>query len=231
MSATGSPPTGEFDPTWFTVRGATRRALCRMLGAAEQVEGPDPPGKDQALAGCFRELLCEPDLRPAEVPRFRELDDLIRELPDDNQSTVGALDPYLALACQAKIGAELALDLVYDRRRVRCFPLVTRGTSWGVFSDLGFYLGASPDYLVIPCFHTHPEFHNELGEEMPSLADYRNLARLHAQLGGADVCDLVYFPNGHCTLYGVDARGRWFHRRQGRPPGDIPCRDWTRCQP
>lgn len=196
-----------------------------MLGAAAQVLDPDPPGKNQALAGCFRELLCDPDLRPAAVPRFRKLRDLIRELPGDNQSTVGALGPCLALACQAQVGAELAMDLVYDRRRAVSFPLVTRGTSWGVCSDLGFYLGTSPDYLVLPCFHTHPEFSNELGEEMPSLADYQALARLQAQLGGAPVADLVYFPNGHRTLYGVDARGRWFHRRQGRPPGDIPGQD------
>jgi hypothetical protein len=200
--------------------------LRSMVGAASGVSTGDLPGKDQAMAALFLEIIHERDLWLGAARRFRDLTDLILGLPGDNLSTLGYLTPRLALTYQAHIGAELAVELIYDRVRRLSFPLVTRGTGWGVFSDLGLYFALSPDYLVLPCFHTHPDDWNELGEEMPSLADYRVLETLHKQLGGIDVCDRVVFPNGRHTLYGVDAQGRWFSRRTGQCVVYVRRQDW-----
>ena len=187
-----------------------------MVGAASGVVTGDLPGKDQAMAAFYLEVIHERNLWQRSGCRFRDLADLILGLPGDNLSAVGCLTPRLALAFQAQIGAELAVDLIYDRARGLAFPLTTRGTGWGAFSDLGFYFAFSPDYLVLPCFHTHPATWNELGYEMPSLADYLMLETLHQQLGGVAVCDRVVFPNGRHTRYGVDEDGRWFSRRIGQ---------------
>jgi hypothetical protein len=103
VSVTGLPHPRSLIPR-FAGEGATPRAMCRILGVAEQVQGQDPPGKDLALSRCFRELLCEPDLPPGEVRRFRQLRDLIGELPGDNQSTVGAWVRALPLSARRRSG-------------------------------------------------------------------------------------------------------------------------------
>jgi hypothetical protein len=200
--------------------------LTRMLAAAGGVIALDLPGKNQALADFFLGVVCARDQWLTATRRFRDLDDLARVLPDDNQSAVGPLSPRLALAYQARIGAELAVELVHERGRRRPFPLITRGNDGGAFSDLGLYLKFSPDYLVLPCFHTHPNPLNELGEETPSLADFLALDGLHRQLGGIGVCDRVFFPNGRHTLYVVDEQKSWFYQRLGQCRVYVPQQDW-----
>ncbi|WP_295383892.1 hypothetical protein [uncultured Thiodictyon sp.] len=197
-----------------------------MLAAVSDVIAMELPGKNQALADFFLEVLRSRDQRLTAARRFRDLNDLLVVLPDDNQSAVGPLRPGLAVALQDQIGAEFALDLVYERGRRLPFPLITRGTVGGAFSDLGFYLNFSPSYLVLPCFHTHPSPRNELGYEMPSEADYLTLARLRSQLGGISVCDRVFFPSGRRTRYGVDEWGRWFYQRRGQRLRYIARRNW-----
>ncbi|RKT46532.1 hypothetical protein BDD21_4048 [Thiocapsa rosea] len=103
MSVTGLPHPRSLIPR-FADEGATPRAMCRILGVAEQVQGQDPPGKDLALSRCFHELLCGPDLPPGEVRRFRQLRGLIGELPGDNQSTVGAWVRFLPLPARRRLG-------------------------------------------------------------------------------------------------------------------------------
>ncbi len=96
----------------------------------------------------------------------------------------------------------------------------------GAFSDLGLYLKQSPDYLVLPCFHTHPSPWNELGYETPSPADFLALDRLRNQLGGIGVCDRVFFPSGRCTFYAVDEWRRWFYQRLGQGCVSVAPWDW-----
>ncbi len=205
--------------------------LKAMLAAASGVMAMDLPGKNQALAEVYLKILRERDQWLTAARRFRDLADLILGLPGDNHSAVGPLSPSLALAYQARSGSELALELVYDRGRRLPFPLITRGTDGGAFSDLGLYLQLSPEYLVLPCFHTHPSPWSELGYEMPSEADYRVLEGLRHQLGGIGVCDRVIFPGGRRTLYGVDEQGRWFHERPGQYRCCIARRDWLAVRP
>jgi len=61
---------------------------------------------------------------------------------------------------------------------------------------------------------------------MPSKADYHALAHLRRHLGGAWVCDRVFFPSGRQTLYGIDRRGRCFYCRQGPRLAYLDCIDW-----
>ena len=205
--------------------------LTAMLAAVSGVSAADLPGKNQVLADWFLEILWQRDQWLTAARRFRDLNDLLQGLPADHHSAVGPLSPSLAVAGQARTGSEWALELVYARGRRLPFPLITRGTDGGVLSDLGFYLKLSPEYLVLPCFHTHPSPWNELGYEMPAEADYRVLEGLRAQLGGAGVCDRVLFPSARRTLYGVDEEGRWFYERSGRCCRYIPRRDWLAASP
>lgn len=197
-----------------------------MLGAACVTNTLELPGKNRALAEQYLEISHRQNQWPSAARRFRDLTDLMHGLPGDNHSTVGHLTPSLALTFQAQIGAELALELIYDRVRRLPFPLITRGTGWGAFSDLGLYFAFSPDYLVLPCYHTHPHDQNELGHEMPSLGDYLVLEKLQDQLGGITVCDRVFFPNGHHTFYGVDGQRHWFNRRTGQCLDYINRQNW-----
>jgi hypothetical protein len=214
-----------------------------MLEAAKRVGGVEPPGKSPLLAAQFREVLrgrsgAEPRLRallaalddPApwsrSAARCPDLAALSVRLPADNHSCIGWLRPGLALAYQAQVGSELSLDLIFDRRHRRAFPLLTRGIGGGVFSDLGLYLAFSPRFLVVPCFHTHPEPRNELGCEMPSLADFLVLEGWHRQLGEAPTADRVYFPSGRHTVYWVDRQGAWHYRQLGDTGQRIERSDW-----
>jgi hypothetical protein len=197
-----------------------------MLGAASGINTMDLPGKDRELSDQYLEICHRRNQRLRAARHFRDLTDLIHGLPGDNFSTAGHLTPSLALACQAQLGAELALELIYDRVRRLPFPLITRGTGWGAFSDLGLYFAFSPDYLVLPCYHTHPDHQNELGYEMPSLADYLVLEKLRDQLGGIAVCDRVFFPSGRHTVYGVDGQRQWFNRRTGQCLDYISRQNW-----
>lgn len=200
--------------------------LKAMLAAARDVIDLDLPGKNQSLADCFLEVIRQQDQWLMATRRFRDLDDLALGLPGDNHSAVGPLSPSLALAYQARIGSELAVELVQERGRRLPFPLITRGTDGGAFSDLGLYLKQSPDYLVLPCFHTHPSPWNELGYETPSPADFLALDRLRNQLGGIGVCDRVFFPSGRCTFYAVDEWRRWFYQRLGQGCVSVAPWDW-----
>ena len=197
-----------------------------MLEAAIRVIATDLSGKDQARADWFLEIVWVRNQCLTAARHFRNLRDMFDSLTDNLQSAVGRLNPSLALLSQDLTGSEFALELVCARGSRRPFPLITRGIDGGAFSDLGFYLKLSPDYLVLPCFHTHPTPWNELGYEMPSKADYVALEKLRSQLGGIDVCDRVLFPSGRRTLYGVDDQGRWYWRRRGQGPGYITPEDW-----
>ncbi|MFZ1538210.1 MAG: hypothetical protein WAT23_12595 [Chromatiaceae bacterium] len=183
-------------------------------------------GKHPAVARELLPLVMIPKRRLANAPRLRGLAELSRVLPQDIRSVVGYLAPALALAYQARVGAEMAQELIFDRRTHRVFPLATRGMAGGAFADLMVYFALSPRYLVLPCFHTHPSPWNHLGYEMPSSADYRALEGLRNQLGGVQVCDRVFFPGGRHTLYGVDGAGNWFYCRQGRCLAYLRRTDW-----
>lgn len=213
-----------------------------MLRAAEALREPLPPGKNPQIARHFREVLEErarsehairatlvaidsPGPGP-DCPGIHDLDELLALLPADNCSVLGVAHPALALHCQAVTGSELVLDLVYDRRRKRRFALTTRGVIGGAFSDIAFWLGFSPDFVVLPCLHTHPNPRNELGCEMPSVADYCVQEGVHRLLGGACTCDRIYFPSGRHTLYGVDAQGEWYYRQIGDERLHLDKRDW-----
>lgn len=105
--------------------------LKAMLAAARDVIDLDLPGKNQSLADCFLEVIRQQDQWLMATRRFRDLDDLALGLPGDNHSAVGPLSPSLALAYQARIGSELAVELVQERGRRLPFPLITRGTDGG----------------------------------------------------------------------------------------------------
>ncbi|WP_295454646.1 hypothetical protein [uncultured Thiodictyon sp.] len=203
-----------------------RQMLRAMLAGARDVSAMDLTGKNPTQADFFREVLRGRDHWLTAARRFRDLNDLALALPGDNHSAVGPLSPRLALAYQAQIGAELAVELVHERGRRLPFPLITRGTDGGAFSDLGLYLKFSSDYLVLPCFHTHPSPWNELGEETPSFADFLALDGLRNQLGGIGACDRVFFPNGRYTFYAVDEWRRWFYQRLGQCRVYVTPLDW-----
>ena len=193
-----------------------RQMLMAMLAGARYVIAMNLAGKDQIQANFFWGVLRGRGQWLTPARRFRDLNDLARGLPGDNHSAVGPLSPRLALDYQALIGSELAVEFILERGRRLPFPLITRGSDGGAFSDLGLYLNFSSDYMVLPCFHTHPSPCNELGEETPSCADFVVLVGLRKQLGGIGVCDRVFFPSGRNTFYAVDEWGRWFYQRLGQ---------------
>ncbi len=83
-------------------------------------------------------------------------------------------------------------------------------------SNLMFYFCFSTRYRVLPVFHTHPGDRSDLGQYMPSAADYWVMSTLRDGLGGA-VGERVYFPDCSCTEYGVAGAGAYFFRRQREP--------------
>lgn len=200
--------------------------MLTMLKTAIRLMVMDLPGKNQALADRLLEGIHANNQWLTATRHFWDPSDMFDSLTDDCQSAVGRLNPSVAVRFQVLTGSEWAQELVCARGRRRPFPLITRGMNGGAFSDLGFYFKLSPDYLVLPCFHTHPTPWNELGYEMPSKADYLALEKLRSQLGGVGVCDRVLFPSGRRTLYGVDEQGRWYWRRRGQGPGYITPEDW-----
>lgn len=145
-----------------------------------------------------------------DCPGIRDLDELLALLPADKCSVLDVAHPALALRCQAVTGSELVLDLVYDRRRKRRFALTTRGVIGGAFSDIAFWLGFSPDFVVLPCLHTHPnpaqqvELRDALGGRL------LRLGRGTSAVGGCLHLRPGLFSQRTPYALGVDAQGEWF---------------------
>jgi len=122
-------------------------------------------------------------------------------------SIQASIDTHMALVFQELTGAEISFDLIFDKKRMSNFPLVTRGGPGVAMSDHLFYFTLSPDYVVIPFFHTHPDLENELGIYMPSLGDLKALYNLTILQEKKHMYDTVLFPDGKAVVYSVGDDG------------------------
>jgi hypothetical protein len=201
--------------------------LKAMLAAARGAIDLDLPGKDQSLAGQLSRG--HSPARPMAHGR--------PSLPGSGRPGPGVCPVIITAPWDRSVPAWPWLTRPGSARSwpwnssrsvgAACpFPLITRGTDGGAFSNLGLYLKLSPEYLVLPCFHTHPSPWNELGYETPSFADFLALDRLRNQLGGIGVCDRVFFPSGRYTFYAVDEWRRWFYQRLGQGRVSVAPWDW-----
>ena len=128
--------------------------------------------------------------------------DLKKALYADNMSVRADIDTGMALLFQEETGAEIGCDRITDIRRKKCFTLTTRGAPGMAVSDYLFYYIFSPQYLVQPVFHTHPECHNELGKHKPSISDFKAIYLLMLIQQADCMFDSVIFPDGKTVLYG-----------------------------
>lgn len=171
---------------------------------ARFVRNTDPlvplPGEDEELAQKFLSHLIEngQQIPPLHCNDLTSLQALRMALPSDLSSVIGKIDEKLALAYQQETGAEICYNVVYERKKENTFPLLTRGCPSAAISDCSFYYAISPDYLVLPVFHTHPR----RSEALPSDADRVHIRKLHLQLNQA-VQAMIFCPDSY-SIYGVN---------------------------
>lgn len=144
---------------------------------------------------------------PPECKAVNNVDDMKRYFSHDGISIQADIDGPLALLFQKETGSEIGVNLVYHKKSGEGFSLVTRrGPEMVVFDYLSYYL-LSPEYRVIPLFHTHLKMESELGSFMPSLFDLQSLYYHTIIQGNHQMFNTVIFPNYTGIVYSVDDNG------------------------
>ena len=131
------------------------------------------------------------------------MSDLKDKLYQDFMSVRGSLDGNMALLFQEETGSEMSFDLIFNKTCRRNFLLITRGGPGMAMSDHFYFFIFSPNYVVFPIFHTHLQSENELGVNMPSLADLRALNNLKILQGNDRIQSTVLFPDGKAVVYSI----------------------------
>lgn len=144
---------------------------------------------------------------PPQERSISSLDDMRKYLFDDCMSIKAEIDARMALLCQKETNATISYDMIYDNNKMCSFPLVSRVGPGMAMSDHLFYYILSPNYTVVPFFHTHPEIENELGRHMPSIVDLQTLYHLSVLQGDMQMFDTVLFLDGTAVAYSVGSDG------------------------
>ncbi len=144
---------------------------------------------------------------PPKQISVNDINTMKRYLPSDGNSIQADIDGPLALQFQEETGSEIGVNLVYSKNSDVGFSLVTRrGPEMVVFDYLSYYL-LSPEYMVVPLFHTHLKTENELGSFMPSLFDLQSLYYHTIIQGNHQMFNTVIFSNYSGIVYSVDNSG------------------------
>ena len=136
--------------------------------------------------------------------------------PDRLSSAAMTLQPGQALALQQLYDCEFACDLVIDLCNGRSFFLATRGCNGAAISDELCHYLCSPNFLVLPGFHTHDKLDNELGVRKPSVADFIAIGCQQHDMGSLRLRHTLKSSTAKACR-GFETSRWWLHRWKQKP--------------